>query len=66
MKQYHAYRTMKHNGMVLYVESLETKGDPYSYTGKVDNAMVLSEEQAKAFCNYMRECDAVGQMVKIN
>jgi hypothetical protein len=45
-----------------YVEAINNTGtgDKYSYTDKVDNALLMSEHQCKAFCAYMKQCATVG------
>lgn len=45
-----------------YVQEINNtgKGDKYSYTGKVDQALNMSETQCKQFCNYLRQCSTVG------
>jgi hypothetical protein len=63
MKNSHIYKTWRFFGnSIAYVETVEIngKGDRYSYTDKVDNAIKLSESQAKAFCSYMKHCNAIG------
>jgi hypothetical protein len=63
MKNLNIYKAWRSLGnSVAYVETVEIngKGDRYSYTDKVDNAIKLSESQAKAFCSYMKQCDTIG------
>jgi len=48
--------------LTMYVASINyhNAGDPYSYTSKVEDALPLSENQCRAFCNYMKQCADVG------
>lgn len=51
------------NGQIGYVETIsngQQKGDRYSYTSSVEKAKYMTEEQAKAFCSYMKDCGTVG------
>lgn len=57
---HHAWRSIGNS--IGYVESINNtgKGDRYSYTGKVDNALLMSDKQCRSFCAYMRQCATVG------
>lgn len=45
-----------------YVEAINNTGtgDKYSYTDKADKALLMTENQCKAFCSYMQQCATVG------
>ncbi len=57
-----AWRINSIDKRVSYVETVQYggKGDPYSYTSKVDRAKLLTERQSKRFMSYMKACDTQG------
>ena len=59
---FYAWRIL--GGMVVYVCEIDTsrnrKGDKYSYTNKVENALSMTKEQCAAFRRYLLECGTKG------
>lgn len=51
-------------GEIAYVCEIDTsrnrKGDKYSYTNKVENALLMTEKQCVSFQFYMLECGTKG------
>lgn len=51
------------DGSIGYVEHIgngQQKGDRYSYTSKQENAKLMTENQCRQFCSYMKQCGTVG------
>lgn len=54
-----AWRYLGRN--VAYVESIDhPQGDPYSYTSDVNKAALITEQQCREFCEYMKRCETIG------
>lgn len=51
-------------GKIAYVCEINTsrnrKGDKYSYTNKVENALPMTEKQCRSFQTYMLDCGTKG------
>jgi len=61
--QTHIAWRMFNNGTVGYVEWIgngQHKGDRYSYTSDESKAKPMTAAQCRAFCAYMKDCNAVG------